>query len=220
MKRAITISFISAFLLISCISLDTTTGTGVGVINVPPTFVSIEIDEIDDQYHIDTVISDNNGRGDIYALNVNIYDSNKELLSNFSYYQWDSTDRRTASRIDSFVDHQGGYLVRDESSFERYVGPDWFMENTTIRIRFVVEPLDGETIVITAQDMRLEEAVFEGPLTSQVSIPPFIRGRMIPLLTSALVAILGTGVVLLDRRNKNVLAMAVRQKMEEEIGDG
>ena len=193
-------------------------GTGIGVLNVPPTFVSIDIEEVDGYTHIEAVVSDYNGRGDIYSLSVHILDPDKNLLSNFTYYQWDSTDRATASRIDAFVDHDGGYLVREDCRMERYVGPNWFLENTTLKVRFVVRPLAGETIIITARDMRQTEAYYEGPMSSKVTAPPIIQGQIIPLLISAMVASLVTAVVTYDRRNKNVLAMAVREKMEEEIG--
>ncbi|MFO8110415.1 MAG: hypothetical protein R6U17_07865 [Thermoplasmata archaeon] len=207
-----------SLVLLSTSAVAQNDGTGIGVLNVPPTFVSIDIQEADDYIYIEALISDYNGRGDIYSLNVHIFDPNENLLSNFSYYQWDSTDRATASRIDAFVDHDGDYLVRKECSMERYVGPDWFLENTTIKIRFVVRPLEGETIVMTARDMKQTEAFYEGPIASKVIAPPIIQGQIIPLFISAMVASLITAVVIYDRRNKNALAMAVREKMEEEIG--
>ncbi len=218
MKRIFLAFAITAAIVLTSTASAQNTGGGVGVLNTPPTFVSIDITEIDDHYHIEAVVSDYNGRGDIYSVDVNIIDANNNVISNFSYYQWDSKDRTTASRIDSFVDHEGGYLVREDCSIERYVGANWFLENTTITVRFVVRPLDGKTITIRAHDFRMEEAFYEGPITSKIAVQTIIQGRAIPIIISAITATLGTGAVVFDRRNKNVLAKTVRQKMEEEIG--
>ncbi len=218
MKRILLILILIAVLVLNSTASAQNAGGGVGVLNTPPTFVSIDITEIDDHYHIEAVVSDYNGRNDIYSLDVNIIDANNNMISNFSYYQWDSTDRTTASRIDSFVDHEGDYLVREECNIERYVGSNWFMENTTITVRFVVRPLDGKTITIRAHDFRMEEAYYEGPVTSKIAVQPIIQGRAIPIIVSVITAGIGTGAVIFDRRNKNVLAQTVRQKMEEEIG--
>ncbi len=216
MKRWLVVLTITATILLS--TTVSAQNSGVGVRNTPPTFVSIDITEVDDYYHIEVVVSDYNGRGDIYGLDVNIYDTDDNMLSNFSYYQWDSTNRATASRIDSFVDHDGDYLVREECGIERYVGNNWFLENTTISVNFVIQPLDGKNIQIKAHDMNMEEAFYEGPITSKIKLQPIIQGRAIPIIISAITASIGTGTVIFDRRNKNVLAKAVRKKMEEEIG--
>ncbi len=189
---------------------------GVGVVNTPPTFVSIDINETDDLYYINVNVSDYNGRGDIYRVFVNIYDTDDEMISNISYQQWDSTDRATASRIDAFMEHRGDYLVSGEVI--RYVGNDWFLENTTLELQFVLRPLDGKTINIRASDFNMEEAFYEGPITSKTLVQPIIEGRAIPLVISMMTAGLGTAAVVYDRRNKNVLAQTVRKKMEEEIG--
>lgn len=222
MKKLLKSIILITLLLLSVTSLisdggSAANGSGVGVKNTPPTFSSIEIIEGNDTYSIDVTVSDYNGRNDIYEVNVAILNQdNDNLLANFSYRQYQSNNRSDRVRIDTFEDLKGDYLLEEESTVERYVGSDWYRENTTITINFVIKPPPGKDLKIRAYDMNEEIGYYQGPITSETEVKTIIEGKTIPIIFSSFSAASITGVIIFDRINKNSLAETARKKMLEQ----
>lgn len=207
---------LSVLLLIPSLSLGA--GTGVGVFNSPPTFVDLSIIDHVDRVGIYVSISDYNGWDDIASVNVRIVDAKDRLISNMTYYQYNSD----GSRTDSFVDNLGDYLIPPDpahpsttSYVQRYHGVGWFEDNTTQRMVFMIQPLNGAIINVTAYDRDGASCSFEGPFSAQYSEPPVINNITVAVGISLITAAAVSSYALYGRRESNKMARRIERILSQ-----
>ncbi len=193
-------------------------GTGVGVFNSPPTFVSLSIIDHVDRVGIYVSISDYNGWDDIASVNVRITDSRDRLISNMTYYQYNADGVRT----DSFVDNLGDFLIPPDpnhptttSYVERFSGVGWFEDNTTQKMVFMIQPLNGAFINVTAYDRDGASCSFEGPFSAQYSEPPIINNITIAVGVSLIAATGASAYAVYGRKNSNKMARKIEEILSQ-----
>ncbi len=212
----ISVITLSAVLLIPSLSLGA--GTGVGVFNSPPTFVGLSIIDHVDRVGIYVSISDYNGWDDVASVNVRIVDAKDRLISNMTYYQYNAA----GVRVDSFVDNLGDYLIPPDtnhpsttSSVQRFKGVGWFEDNTTQKMVFMVQPLNGAIINITAYDRDGASCSFEGPFSAQYSEPPIINNITIAVGISLIIAAAVSSYLFYGRRLSNSMARKIEKILSQ-----
>lgn len=126
-------------------------GSGITVINVPPNFNGIDIRSQDGLNYVDVTVSDYNSWADIFRVEVRAMDESRAQVARVAFQQY--PNNTTSQRQPSFVETEGTYLVRDLSGASYDLQPETIPERTEMRITFVLTPVKGRWINVTATDL-------------------------------------------------------------------
>ena len=138
----------------------------VGVLNVAPTFRYIELTKLDGLYAIRVVPYDGNGWGDITLVRVNITSQDNKDVSLVEFQQYNNSER-----VNRFVDLAGHWLVKERSSYAYTNETESGMNLCSIILTFILRPMDGAKINITAYDRAGLFAEHKGPFTLKMPSP-------------------------------------------------
>ena len=208
--KAFSVVLLSMLLAIYLVPTDTQ-GTGIGVINVPPAFDTISIDTTDrTQYVIDMELFDYNDYDGIYKVIINFYLTG-DLVANFTFNQYSEPNRESilyTELSDQFQNQFGDYLIIGECQAET-VPVGWTEDILNLRLTFRFHPFDADTIEITCIDTENLSAIHVGPFPGS---PGFlIKGAVLPLSISGLVAVGGAVLILVTRLKGNKTAKKVEE---------
>lgn len=109
---------------------------GVGVINVPPKYGYIRVEQQDDLMRVYLTISDYNSWGDVYEVSVTLYDYEKEV-SKFIFKQYMSLESYVEVNEFSEIPEKNKLLVKEKCSYEKSNKKETVDERCDIEIRFV-----------------------------------------------------------------------------------
>src|SRR5438132_2794002 len=145
-------------------------GGGVTVINVPPQFSGFRIRTQDGLNYIDVVVSDYNSWSDIFRVEVAIENDLQAPVADVTFQQY--PDNATLQRQPQFAEPVGSFLVRSLSSATYSATGQSIPERTEMRVTFVMSPVNGKWLSVTATDL--------GGLTAfaQVEYSPGFLGRL------------------------------------------
>lgn len=193
-------------------------GTGVGVFNSPPTFVDLSVIDHVDRVGIYASVSDYNGWDDIASVNLKITDNKNRLICNITYYQYNADGVRT----DSFVDNFGSCLISPDpdhptttSYVQRFHGVGWFEDNTTQKVVFMIQPLNGAFVNVTAYDKDGAFCTFEGPFSAKYSEPPVITNITITIGISLIAATGAAAYAVYGRKESNKMAKRIESILSQ-----
>ncbi len=164
---------------------------GVTVINVPPEFSSLDIRSKNGLHNIEVVISDYNSWGDIFTVEVEVLDEREDQIARVVFQQY--ADNTTAERTDAFLELLGEILIRDLSTVSYNLNPQTIDERTEMHILFVISPVSGRWLTVTATDLSGLFAIarveyLTGLIGGAAVIPPLV---LIMLALGASVVIVG-----------------------------
>jgi hypothetical protein len=134
-------------------------GSGITVINVAPQFSGLSIRTEDGLNYIDVVVSDYNSWADIFRVRVEVLDSLQASVADVSFQQY--PDNVTLTRQPRFTEPVGSYLVWALSSATVNTQPVTVEERTEMRVTFVLSPVKGTWVSVTATDLGGLEAFAE-----------------------------------------------------------
>ncbi len=181
------------FLLLSAFGLAPARGQepGVTVINVPPEFSAIDIGSANGLHRIDMLVSDYNSWQDIFRVDVEILDGARSPVARVVFQQYDSNE--TLEGNPRFVETLGAILIRDLSSHSYAVDPTTIAERSEVRITFVITPVTGRWLRVTATDLAGLFAVAQveyltGVIGGANAIHPFV---VVALSVTASVVLIG-----------------------------
>jgi len=126
-------------------------GGGITVINVPPQFSGFSIRTQDGLNYIDVVVSDYNAWSDIFRVRVEVLDDLRAAVADVAFQQY--PDNITLIRQPEFTEPVGSYLVRSLSSATYNTQPVTVEERTEMRVTFVLSPVKGTWVSVTATDL-------------------------------------------------------------------
>lgn len=159
---------------------------GITVINVPPQFSGFSIRTIDGLNYIDVVVSDYNSWSDVFRVRVVVEDELLKPVADIAFQQY--PDNVTLVREPRFNEPLGAFLDYDRSSSTVNILPQTVEERTQIRVTFVLSPVKGTWLRVTASDLAGLEAF------AQVEYQSGFFGGLprIPSLLLVVLAIVGT----------------------------
>lgn len=131
-------------------------GGGVTVINVPPQFSGFRIRNQDGLNYIDVVISDYNSWADIFRVEVAIENEMQTAVADVAFQQY--PDNVTLTRQPQFTEPVGSFLVRSLSGATYSTTGQSVPERTEMRVTFVMSPVNGKWLSVTATDLAGLEA--------------------------------------------------------------
>jgi len=134
-------------------------GGGITVINVPPQFSGFSIRTQDGLNYIDVVVSDYNSWLDIFRVRVEVLNDLRASVADVAFQQY--PDNVTLTRQPEFTEPLGSYLVRSLSSATYNTQPVTVEERTEMRVTFVLSPVKGAWVSVTATDLGGLEAFAE-----------------------------------------------------------
>src|SRR2546427_5358552 len=156
-------------------------GGGVTVINVPPQFSGFRIRTQDGLNYIDVLVSDYNSWSDIFRVEVAIENDLQAPVADVTFQQY--PDNVSLQRQPQFAEPVGSFLVRSLSSATYSATGQSIPERTEIRVTFVMSPVNGKWLSVTATDL--------GGLTAfaQVEYSAGFLGRLPTVSSWILVAV-------------------------------
>ena len=126
-------------------------GGGITVINVPPQFSGFSLRTQDGLNYIDIVVSDYNSWSDIFRVRVEVFDNFQAAVADVAFQQY--PDNVTLTRQPRFTQPVGSYLVWSLSSATVNTQPVTVEERTEMRVTFVLSPVKGTWVSVTATDL-------------------------------------------------------------------
>lgn len=111
---------------------------GVGVINVPPKYGYIRVEQQNDLIRVYLTISDYNSWGDIYEVSVTIYNYEEEV-SKFIFKQYESIESYVEINEFSEIPEKNNLLVKEKCFYEKSNKKETVDERCDIEIRFVFQ---------------------------------------------------------------------------------
>lgn len=151
-RRLLALLLLSSFAFLSLASLPADGQVpGVTVINVPPEFSSLDIRSDTSHQYIDIVVSDYNSWEDIRQVDLQILNEEGSQLAHIAFLQY--TDNETIPSAQRFEELLGEVLDRDLSVIAYSTTPVSIEDRTEIRITFVISPVAGRWLNITATDL-------------------------------------------------------------------
>jgi len=132
---------------------------GITVINVPPQFSGFSSRTQDGLNYIDVVVSDYNAWSDIFRVSVDVLDDLRAPVAEVAFQQY--PDNVTLTRQPQFTEPLGSYLVRTLSSATVDVRPVTVEQRTQMLVTFVLSPVRGTWVSVTATDLGGLEAFAE-----------------------------------------------------------
>lgn len=177
----------------------------VSVDNDGPSFVTLSIEEDEEIIIIDILLRDLNGWDNINNVTFKVLDAQGKDVSKIIFEMHNSLD--TSLLRPRFEEITGSYLIMDDSSHAPEDIPPWNPYNTDIpiglNVRLALQPLEGETILIVAQDVMGASTTYESPLdlTPEVSDDnPFLETYGWLLIIILLLIVAAMAMVLLGMR--------------------
>ena len=134
-------------------------GSGITVINVAPQFSGLSIRTEDGLNYIDVVVSDYNSWSDIFRVRVEVLDSLQAAVADVVFQAY--PDNVTLTRQPRFTEPVGSYLVWTLSQATVNSQPVTVEERTEMRVTFVLSPVKGAWVSVTATDLGGLEAFVE-----------------------------------------------------------
>ncbi len=173
------------FLLLSASSPSATAQEpGVTVINVPPEFSALDIRSRDGLHYIDVVVSDYNSWADIFRVDLEILDDIQSRVSHVQFQQYETNESQ--ERQTNFLEPLGSILVRDLSLVLYDMEPDSIAERSEMRITFVISPVKGRWLKVTATDLGGLFAIAQVEyLTGTIGVPAAVHPLVITMLALA-----------------------------------
>lgn len=151
-RRALAFLLPLALLLMSLASVPVEAQVpGVTVINVPPEFSRLDIRSENSHQFIDIVVSDYNSWEDIRQVDLQILDEEGMQMAHVAFLQYDENETIPASQ--RFEELLGQILDRDLSVIAYSTNPVSVADRTEIRITFVITPVTGRWLNVTATDL-------------------------------------------------------------------
>lgn len=170
--------------------------SGVTVINVPPEFSAVTIGIEDGLHRIDVVVSDYNSWSDIYRVDVEVLDDERSQVAHVHFQQYPS-NTSTSERQLAFIQNVGDILILDQSNATFNPDPGTIAERSEMHVVFVLTPVPGRWLRVTASDLSGLEA------TAQVEYLTGIIGAgggdVVPQLVIVVTAAIGTLFVVATR---------------------
>jgi len=213
---------LAAVLALAMVSQDVG-GTGVGVWNSPPTFVSMSIPDTDTEIAVVINVSDYNGWADIYMVVLTVKDDAGAVVQEVVYKQYPANT--SSVRVDTFEETAGSFMKpkNPEDPYSgcrvrRFSGVGWFEDNTTQEVTFLFHPFAGSTIDVLMEDSKGLTSFHEGPFTDRFKDvlpppPPVFDNPAVPVTISTMVAAVGAAVAVTGRMKSNKMArMVMRMK--------
>ncbi len=162
---------------------------GVTVINVPPEFSSLDIRTENSHQVIDIVVSDYNSWEDIRQVDLQILNEEGSQLAHVAFMQY--TDNESIPSAQRFEELLGEVLDRDLSVIAYSTTPASIKDRTEIRITFVINPISGRWLNVTATDLAGTSAYAQvefrdGRIGDSVALLPPVVVIMIALAASVI----------------------------------
>ena len=151
-KRKITLTIITAIVILCLINLYQVTAneTGVGVINVPPEYSYIDIKHEKGLITTSLIISDYNSWNDIHSIQISI-EYNDIETARFIFKQYET--RQSSIKINQFVEpNKEQYLLIDQCSYSHSDESDTVSDRCLLDIEFVFYPLPCTQLSIITTD--------------------------------------------------------------------
>jgi hypothetical protein len=206
MKKHLTlIVVLLLFLCSSFLSIKANAGeAGVGVINVPPKYGYIRVEQQDDMIRVYLNISDYNSWGDINKVVVKLNDYESEIAK-FVFKQYENIDSYVEINQFSEIPEELDLLAMDKCFYEKSNDDETIDDRCDLKLRFVfkktsftgiqisIEDRDGSTAAEAYINYNTEDALRSGnniviPYignTIIANIPPYLVNLI--ALTTALV---------------------------------
>ncbi len=193
LRYQVTIATTVLVLVILSLSLLPVEGRepGITVINVPPEFSAIDIGSANGLHRIDVLVSDYNSWGDIFRVDVEILNAARSPVARVVFQQYDNNESLQGNP--RFVETLGAILVRSLSSHRTTANATTIAERSEVRITFVITPVTGRWLVVTATDLAGLVAVAQveyltGVIGGANAIHPFV---VVALSVAASVVLIG-----------------------------
>lgn len=193
LRYQVTIATTVLVLVILSLSLLPVEGRepGVTVINVPPEFSAIDIGSANGLHRIDVLVSDYNSWGDIFRVDVEILNAARSPVARVVFQQYDNNESLQGNP--RFVETLGAILVWSLSSHRTTANATTIAERSEVRITFVITPVTGRWLVVTATDLAGLVAVAQveyltGVIGGANAIHPFV---VVALSVAASVVLIG-----------------------------
>ncbi len=124
---------------------------GVGVINVPPKYGYIRVEQQNDLIRVYLTISDYNSWGDVYEVSVTLYNYEKEA-SKFIFRQYKSLESFVEINEFSETPEKNKLLVKEKCLYNKSNKKETIDERCDIELRFVFKKTWFTGIHVLIQD--------------------------------------------------------------------
>lgn len=118
---------------------------------MPPQFSAIDVRMEDGLNYIDVVVSDYNSWSDVYLVQINVLNSARVPVAAVAFQQY-PTNTSTEARP-AFVQPVGDYLVQELSTASHANRTVTIPDRTDLRLTFVLSPVKGEWVNVSATDL-------------------------------------------------------------------
>ena len=143
--------FIILVLSLSFSTIANAGQAGVGVINVPPKYGYIRVEQQDDLMRVYLTISDYNSWGDVYEVSLILFNYEKEV-SKFIFKQYMSVESYVEVNEFSEIPEKNKLLVKEKCAYEKSNKKETVDERCDIEIRFVFKKTWLTGIQVMIQD--------------------------------------------------------------------
>lgn len=189
-SRLLLLGSLVCLIFLAVIPVQRAGEAGVGVINVPPKYGYIRVEQQDDLIRVYLTISDYNSWGDISVINVTI-DNNGLTVASFLFKQYE--DNQSYVELNQFSETPASshLLQKDRCLFQRSNQTESIDDRCDLDVRFVFqttlftglhvaifdrvgsEPAEAYLHYSTAESMRAENIIVI-PFIGAVVVPPFL----------------------------------------------
>ena len=114
-KKSASIMIASALVLL--LFFSQIASAQVGVLNTPPSFTEITIEEVEDVIYVDVGVLDINGWTSIYSVNVTVYDDQARIISRVNFTLYNNMTSEVLFGQFNQDRRYGEYLNGDSSTF-------------------------------------------------------------------------------------------------------
>ena len=225
-KIQVLLSFVISIILITMLfSVNVSAGkAGVGVLNVPPKYGYISIEEQDNQMRVYITISDYNSWGDIYEVSVSLKDYGAEIAK-FTFRQY--KDITSYVEINEFIDDSSSsLLIVEKCSFERSNEKETVDQRCDLELRFVFKKTWFTGLDVSVQDRdgsdpaeaHIDYSSEDTMRSSNVLVIPWINGVIVVELPAflldlmAVIAGLLGAMICIKKRNIMLVRRAAYEK--------
>jgi hypothetical protein len=162
MKPIVAIFLLVALMAISMAGDALADGGGLLIPNIPPTFMSVEVDLQKEAHFLRVTVFDTNGAwgqtGDIYKISVRIYDIDQRILAAYRFQQYDAINGTASINRFSEIEGTSGILLLPECTVShpfipgaQYSG-DQQLAGSQLNVTFSSLPVNGYRIEIMVED--------------------------------------------------------------------
>ncbi len=206
------IGFLLIFLATSVSSLVAADGGGLLIPNIPPTFMSVEVDLQREAHYLNIIVFDTNGawglNGDIYRVTVRVYDIDQSILAAYQFQQYDAVNS-TAS-VNRFVEIEGknGILLLTECSVSHPVATgalyssEQQLAGSQLNLTFVSLPVNGYRIEIMVEDREGANSVVDTPYFKEAKAFSKESAVIAAVASLAIAAGVATGIQVISQKRR------------------